>query len=99
MSNIKKDLKSFIDNDQKADTSHLDKDILAFVQNDLQPNHAFVFIKLLLIQAFIGILTLAFCPQFKFSLTNNYELFHYFHYKFVWITEIIYDSFYFLIIM
>jgi hypothetical protein len=43
------------------------------------PTHKLVFTKLLLIQGFIGVLTLLFCPQFNLSLTSNFDLFHYFH--------------------
>ena len=49
---------------------------------DLHPSHSIVFFKLLIIQSFIGFLTLIFCPQFNQSLTNNFELFHYFHHHF-----------------
>lgn len=60
----------------------LDNQILSYVQSDLNPNGYSVLSKLVLIHAVIGIATLTFCPQFNFSLTNNYDLFHYLHYKF-----------------
>lgn len=60
----------------------LSNKILNFVKADLDPSHKTVFSKLLVIQSFIGILTLTFCPQFSLSLTNSYDLFHYFHHKF-----------------
>lgn len=60
----------------------LDKSILNFVNKDLNPDHKVVLFKLTLIQGFIGLLTMLFCPQFNFSLTNNYDLFHYFHMNF-----------------
>ena len=59
----------------------LSERILSFVQSDLNPSHKIVFTKLLAIQGFIGFLTLLFCPQFNLSLTNNFELFHYFHHQ------------------
>lgn len=48
----------------------------------LNPAKHILFSKLALIQAFIGTLTLLFCPQFKFSLTANDQIYHYFHYTF-----------------
>ena len=60
----------------------LSNKLLDYVRNDLNPSHKTVFGKLLSIHVFIGFLTLIFCPQFNLSLTNNYELFHYFHHKF-----------------
>jgi hypothetical protein len=80
------DDKDFLDFINSSDTTsppeHLNKKILNFIKHDLNPTHKIVFSKLLAIQAFIGTLTLIFCPQFNLSLTNNYELFHYFHHKF-----------------
>ncbi len=52
------------------------------IKKDLNPNHKIIFLKLIFIKSFVGFLTLTFCPQFNFSLTNNYELFHYFHHNF-----------------
>lgn len=60
----------------------LDRKILSFISTDLNPAHKKVFLKLTLIQAFVGILTMLFCPQFNFSLTRNYDLFHFFHINF-----------------
>ena len=56
--------------------------ILNFIKQELNPSHSVIFGKLIVIQAFIGLLTLIFCPQFNLSLTNNYELFHYLHHNF-----------------
>lgn len=78
---LDKDFKSF-ENDELTPSIELDRKILSYVQSDLNPGHLFVFIKLLMIQGFIGTLTLLFCPQFNLSLTNNYQLFHYFHHRF-----------------
>jgi hypothetical protein len=52
------------------------------IAEKLNPAKHILFSKLALIQAFIGTLTLLFCPQFKFSLTANDRLYHYFHYTF-----------------
>ena len=52
------------------------------ITEKLNPAKHILFSKLALIQAFIGTLTLLFCPQFKFSLTANDQLYHYFHHTF-----------------
>lgn len=52
------------------------------VKADLNPNKQLVFLKLLSVQMFTGLITMLFCPQFKMSLTNNHDLFHYFHHNF-----------------
>ena len=80
--NDKKDFQDFLNSKGVNPPNELSNKILSFVQADLNPSHKVVFFKLLLIQAFIGFLTLAFCPQFNFSLTNSFDLFHYFHHKF-----------------
>lgn len=56
--------------------------VLSTVRRDLNPSHTTVFLKLLSIQAFVGLITLLFCPQFNLSLTSNYDLFHFFHHTF-----------------
>jgi hypothetical protein len=77
-----KDFLDFMNSKGVNPPEELSNRILNFVKADLDPSHKTVFSKLLGIQAFIGALTLTFCPQFSLSLTNNYELFHYFHHKF-----------------
>lgn len=77
-----KDFLDFINSKGVNPPEELSNKILSFVKADLNPSHQIVFSKILSIQAFIGFLTLVFCPQFDHSLTNNYELFHYFHHKF-----------------
>lgn len=62
--------------------SELDKNIIQRVQKDLTPKEAQLFIKILLVQAFIGTLTLLFCPQFELSLTHYDDLFHFIHRNF-----------------
>lgn len=73
-----KDYNDFL-HETKTTTSRLDKSVLEMVHRDLDPDHKIVFLKLTLIQGFIGFLTMLFCPQFNYSLTNNYDLFHFFH--------------------
>jgi len=67
-------------------TSQIPSDLVSNLQNQinekLNPAKHILFAKLALVQAFIGTLTLLFCPQFKFSLTANDQLYHYFHYTF-----------------
>lgn len=48
----------------------------------LTPPKSLLFLKLAVIQAFIGTLTLTFCPQFELSLTSNDQLYHFFHHTF-----------------
>lgn len=77
-----KDFLEFMNSKGVSPPEELSDRILNFVKADLNPSHKIVFSKLLGIQAFIGFLTLIFCPQFDLSLTNNHELFHYFHHKY-----------------
>ena len=69
-----KDFLDFINSKGVNPPEELSNKILSFVKADLNPSHQIVFSKILSIQAFIGFLTLVFCPQFDHSLTNNYEL-------------------------
>lgn len=78
----KNDFSQFIKDTSQSTPQHLSESILNHVKSDLEPEHKIVFFKLFSIQAFVGIFSLLFCPQFDLSLTNNYELFHYFHYNF-----------------
>jgi len=78
---MNKDYNDFLNSRHKP-SERLNKAILQMVQSELNPSHKVVFGKLTLIQGFIGLITMLFCPQFNFSLTNNYDLFHYFHMTF-----------------
>lgn len=77
-----KDFLDFINTKGINPPEKISRGVLNFVKADLNPSHKIVFSKLLGIQAFIGVLTLTFCPQFSLSLTNSFELFHYFHHTF-----------------
>lgn len=77
-----KDFQDFLNFDQINPSNNLSDSLLNYVKNDLNPSHKIVFGKLLGVQAFIGFLTLTFCPQFSLSLTNNFKFFHYLHYTF-----------------
>ncbi len=76
---INNDFNDFLDNSKTSPPKSLNANILNTIRSDMNPSHKIVFFKLLLVQAFIGIITLLFCPQFELSLTNNADSFHYFH--------------------
>lgn len=78
MNNNHKDFNNFLDDSHKT-PEHLDSKVMTLISNELQVSHSVVFSKILGVQGFIGILTMLFCPQFEMSLTNNYDLFHFFH--------------------
>jgi hypothetical protein len=77
-----KDFKDFINSPTQLPPESLNRHIQGLVKKDLNPDFKVVFFKLFSIQAFIGILTMLFCPQFEMSLTNQDQLFHYFHHTF-----------------
>ena len=77
-----KDYEDFVNSEGVKPPKELDSKIINYVRYDLNPDMKIVFFKLIGIQAFIGVLTLLFCPQFELSLTNNHDLYHYFHYTF-----------------
>jgi hypothetical protein len=76
------DFLDFQKNNNVPAPSAIKEQLLFKLQKELNPSHVKVFFKLLSIQAFVGFLTMLFCPQFNFSLTNNYELFHFLHHNF-----------------
>lgn len=77
---MKNDFNDFISPKASQETTpEIDQKVLSFIKSELDPESKTVFMKLVLVQAFIGLTTMLFCPQFNFSLTNNYDLFHYFH--------------------
>ncbi|MCK5882064.1 MAG: hypothetical protein KAG61_00125 [Bacteriovoracaceae bacterium] len=78
---IDNDFNDFLTSGDKAPPKKLDQLLMSKIKADLDPLHSVVFIKLLFIQAFIGFLSLLFCPQFELSLTNNFKLFHFFHHN------------------
>lgn len=79
--NLKDDYKDFI-NSNEVTPRTLSHSILSRVKDELNPSKQIVFLKLLSLQLFVGLLTMLFCPQFEMSLTNNHKLFHYFHHNF-----------------
>jgi len=81
--NFDKDFQDFLNSKEMTPPESLDSSILNYVKSDLNPSHLKVFSKLLVIQGFVGLVTLLFCPQFNLSLTNNHDFFHYLHHTFV----------------
>ncbi|MDB9787079.1 hypothetical protein OAB57_03155, partial [Bacteriovoracaceae bacterium] len=82
MNDCNDDFQDFLSSKESSPSVTLSKKISSYVKKDLDPSHKTIFLKLILVQAFMGGITLIFCPQFNFSLTNNYELFHFFHRQF-----------------
>jgi small-conductance mechanosensitive channel len=79
---MNRDYRDYSLNNEISAPTKLSNDILKNVLTELTPSKSAVFIKLIYTQVFIGLITLTFCPQFKLSLTANYDLFHYFHHTF-----------------
>ncbi len=79
---LQKDWEEFKNLESNELPKMLERDTKDRVIEMLTPPKHVLFGKLALVQAFIGTLTLLFCPQFKFSLTANDDLYHYFHYTF-----------------
>jgi len=80
--NPNQDYNDFLSIPDSSPSIELDQKVLRFVHADLSPSLFTIWGKLVGIQTFIGILTMTFCPQFNMSLTNSYELFHFFHHTF-----------------
>ena len=76
---IKKDYQDFINASVESSPDIITNNLFEYIKDDLNPGHITVFLKLIIIQGFVGAVTMLFCPQFQMSLTNKYELFHYFH--------------------
>ena len=79
MNKINDEFKDFTNSTNKIDSKKIDHTVFDLIQSEMNPSHQIVFTKILLIQSFVGVITLLFCPQFDFSLTGNYDLFHFFH--------------------
>lgn len=80
--NLEKEFHEFLNCKRVLPPQNVTALILQRVNHALNPRIPILLFKLALIQLFIGTLTLLFCPQFDFSLTNNYDLFHFFHRNF-----------------
>ena len=74
-----KNFNDFLNSKGTNPPKQVSENILQYVSNDLNPSHLKVLMKLIAVQGFIGTVTLLFCPQFNLSLTNNYDVFHFFH--------------------
>lgn len=77
--NMNDEFEKFMKTNSLTPPKALDDKILGQIYSKLNFSHKTIFIKLIVTQIFIGLITLTFCPQFNISLTNRYELFHYFH--------------------
>lgn len=77
-----RDFDEFLRSGGRTPQKDVSQAILDRVRSDLEPPVSLVFTKLLLVQSIVGVMTLLFCPQFNLSLTNNYDLFHFFHRNF-----------------
>jgi hypothetical protein len=77
--NKKNDFKDFLKHNESSPSDDLSRNVLNSVRRDMIPNKGVVYTKLVLVQAFIGVITMLFCPQFSMSLTSNDELYHFFH--------------------
>ncbi|WP_127716815.1 hypothetical protein [Halobacteriovorax sp. HLS] len=73
------DFKKFVTHEKDKTPRELKEDVCTQITTKLNPSHALIYSKLLTSQLFFGVISLTFCPQFELSLTNNYDLFHYFH--------------------
>lgn len=79
---IQRDYEDFTKQKRVSPNHLISSKISKMVLQELNPGHIKVFFKLLMSQGFIAVITMLFCPQFGLSLTNKYELFHYFHHTF-----------------
>lgn len=77
-----KDYQDFLNREESSLPTSFKSTLLENIKEKMNPSHTTIFLKLILVQAFIGTITMAFCPQFEMSLTNKYELFHFFHRNF-----------------
>jgi len=79
MNNKRNDFKDFLDNKKSSPSTQIANKVLHSIRRDMIPSKPIVLGKLILVQAFIGAVTMIFCPQFSMSLTSNDELYHFFH--------------------
>lgn len=77
--NLNKDFSDFCKEDELKAPKSFQAHLFSTIKAELQPTTKSIFVKLFSVQAFVGIISLIFCPQFSFSLTNNNQVFHFFH--------------------
>lgn len=82
------DFFDFITSKQVMPSASLDAKVISMIENSLAPSRRYVFAKLTLVEAILGITTLYFCPQFGLSINGNNDFFHNLH------TQINFYSFY-----
>ena len=79
---VHEDWQEFIAGKDERVPTQVHTKLLHHIRAELQPGVVLVFVKLLLMQASTGVLTLLYCPQFELSLTGNIEMLHYFHHNY-----------------
>lgn len=52
---------------------------LEFVKEQMSPSHTIIMAKLVVLQIFVGLLTMIICPQFNLSIGDYYKFFHFLH--------------------
>jgi Na+/melibiose symporter-like transporter len=73
------DYESFIQGEEKSAPDQLKQNIFNKIENDLKVTPALTWVKFSAIHAFIGALSLLFCPQFNLSLSGKKDLYYFFH--------------------
>lgn len=76
---LNNEFEEFCSYDSTDVPDHVSRAVLSHVERDLDPHWPAVFAKLVLLQGFVGMLTLFFCPQFDLSFTANDQVYHYLH--------------------
>ena len=80
--NLNDDYQNFLLEKSELPPQDLDQKVFQTIEKDLNPQASTVLLKMGFIQIVMGIISLTFCPQFSYSLTNNHDVFHYFHHQF-----------------
>lgn len=75
--NWESDFRAFLEAEPRPAPAPLSANVRGQVLRLLQPPFWLVFLKLALVQAVAGGVTLLYCPQFGFSLTGSHGLMHY----------------------
>ena len=77
--NINYQFNEFLKVEDKLPSRDIDLNVLSSIKENMNPPFSIILSKLSLVHAFVGVITMAFCPQFSLSLTTNQRSFHYFH--------------------
>jgi hypothetical protein len=79
MNDDNRDYLEFINTPDVLPPREMDNLVLSEIKNKLDPTSSLILLKLSIVHAFMGSLTMVFCPQFEMSLTANQDAFHFFH--------------------